>query len=296
MGTTLEDRGLDVKTPLWSSAGLLDDGGRALNDAVHADFAKAGAEIIIANTHNASLAASALYFKEGHAAPPGFDTPRKLQALVCWEAMQSLRRSLGEAPAQVIAGCLGSAELAYAKTGKYTKEEIAERHATHAAILAACPIDLLLFEALSTKSEVEGVPLAMAKVRETYPDLPLGVGFTCDATGKTHGGVSMRDAVRAFKAVKPDLYFVQCTRYDLVERPYAEMLDALGHAHNTGVYANDGRTWKDRAWHGERVSPQKYADSAARWVELGATVIGGCCGTGPEHVSALARLRDEKRR
>jgi S-methylmethionine-dependent homocysteine/selenocysteine methylase len=49
-----------------------------------------------------------------------------------------------------------------------------------------------------------------------------------------------------------------------------------------GVYANTvGR---------DTTSPERYATAAAEWIEEGATIIGGCCGTGPAHVRALAGL------
>ena len=54
-----------------------------------------------------------------------------------------------------------------------------------------------------------------------------------------------------------------------------------------GVYANDGRIWREARWHGSRLAPEDYAAHAARWRELGARVIGGCCGTGPQHIAAL---------
>lgn len=296
MGTQIEDRGFAVRTALWSSAALLSDEGRTINDAVHADYQRAGAELLISNTHNASLAFSSAFLKETGVAIPGFDTPRKLQALVIWEALQSMRRALGEAPREVIAGCIGSPEPPYIKSGTLTAEKIAQRLSTQVQMLAASSIDLLLFEMVSTKGELAGIELAMEELREKHPDLPVGVGFPCDESGKTHGGVAMRDVVRMLGKVKPDLYFIQCTRYDLVERPLSELLDALGHSKNVGAYGNDGRVWKDRAWHGERISPELYAEHAARWVQLGASIVGGCCGTGPEHVAALARLRDEMRR
>jgi homocysteine S-methyltransferase len=37
----------------------------------------------------------------------------------------------------------------------------------------------------------------------------------------------------------------------------------------------------------EDLSPQRYLDWASRWVRSGATILGGCCGIGPEHIAAL---------
>ena len=52
-GGALEDRGCDVRNPLWSSAALLTEAGRALTTGLHRDYLDAGADLVIANTHNA---------------------------------------------------------------------------------------------------------------------------------------------------------------------------------------------------------------------------------------------------
>ena len=52
MGTTIEDRGIDVRTAIWGSYCFVDGQGRKINDQIHADYVDAGARILIANTHN----------------------------------------------------------------------------------------------------------------------------------------------------------------------------------------------------------------------------------------------------
>jgi S-methylmethionine-dependent homocysteine/selenocysteine methylase len=56
-----------------------------------------------------------------------------------------------------------------------------------------------------------------------------------------------------------------------------------------GVYANAGREEEGLGWSssGPRAA-HAYADLAERWKDAGATVIGGCCGTGPLHIRALS--------
>ena len=38
------------------------------------------------------------------------------------------------------------------------------------------------------------------------------------------------------------------------------------------------------------LNPEQYAQHVARWLQNGATVVGGCCGTGPEHIARLRQL------
>ena len=162
---------------------------------------------------------------------------------------------------------------------------------THAELLAELAVDLLIFEMLSTRAEVEAAARIIDHLSARVPEMPVAVGFTCGEAGRTHGGVSMTEAARILEAARPRLWFIQCTRHDRVERPLRELGAQLGSARSIGVYANDGREWRDQRWHGERVSPAHYAEVARGWAELGVAVIGGCCGTGPDHVAALSRLR-----
>ena len=58
-----------------------------------------------------------------------------------------------------------------------------------------------------------------------------------------------------------------------------------------GAYAHMGEVDAAAGWPATPVlSPEEYAARAAAWLERGALIIGGCCGTTPDHISALARL------
>ena len=95
----------------------------------------------------------------------------------------------------------------------------------------------------------------------------------------------------AFSGTRPRAYFVQCTRFDLVESALVALREAAGPGSVIGVYANDGRSWDHDAkrWEGERITPEAYARRAQDWVSQGARIVGGCCGTGPEHIEHLRK-------
>ena len=58
-----------------------------------------------------------------------------------------------------------------------------------------------------------------------------------------------------------------------------------------GAFAHMGEVDPASGWPATPVlSPEEYAARAARWLARGATIVGGCCGTGPDHIAALARL------
>lgn len=294
MGSTLEDEGLDVRNPLWGSAALLTAQGRALNDRVHREFAAAGAQLAIANTHNASLGAADAFLRqrglsaldpflaaELSAAPPS-ERAFELMRWVNREAVESARSA---APGAMIAACLASPDRPYAEAPSLTAEEVESRLLPQLEVLEGIGPDLLFFEMLTTRSDLEGV----ARLMERGIRRPVGIGLVAGADGATLGGASMEEAVDRLLPGSPLVLFIQCTRYLLVDRALERLAEAVDGRALLGVYANDGRTWSGQHWSGERVPPEIYAEHAARWRAAGARVIGGCCGTGPAHVAALAQ-------
>ncbi len=267
MGSTIEDRGVSVRNALWGSAALLTSEGLSLNDRIHREFREAGADMLTANVHNASLAACRAYDHEDLG----------LFERVNAAGVASARRGAGD-DCPVAAG-IGSVEGPYATVSMYEAEEIVERLEPQASLLRRLGVDLLIYETLTTENEIRAVAnLARA---------PFAAGLTCGEDGRTLAGVGVADAVQILLPAGPEAVFIQCTRYDYVAAALPALVEALDGAADAGVYANDGRTWVDMRWHGERVSPEDYVASALKWRDLGARIIGGCCGTGPEHIAAL---------
>jgi len=77
----------------------------------------------------------------------------------------------------------------------------------------------ILFETLTTLQEIQGAARA---VRGQGFDR-FGIGLTCGEDGRTLAGVSVTEAVEQFSGFEPKVHFIQCTRYDLVERPLKEL-------------------------------------------------------------------------
>jgi S-methylmethionine-dependent homocysteine/selenocysteine methylase len=71
-----------------------------------------------------------------------------------------------------------------------------------------------------------------------------------------------------------------------------EQMKGLGP--QVGCYANVGSPDEDNGWISEgEANPGAYRESAASWLTRGATILGGCCGTGPLHIKALSELLRE---
>jgi S-methylmethionine-dependent homocysteine/selenocysteine methylase len=66
---------------------------------------------------------------------------------------------------------------------------------------------------------------------------------------------------------------------------YVQALVAAGLP--AGAYGNAGQPDEATGWRSDPGEPERYAEQAAGWIAAGAEVVGGCCGTGPEHVAAI---------
>lgn len=293
LGTLVEDRGYDVNNPLWGSVPFVLDGGFEAVLDLHRAYVRAGADLIIANTHNASLKSCADYGARGFPVEsearalvidaPGAKPDLALLEFVNRRAVEAARQAAR--PDTRVAAGLMSPDRAYARTATLDADRIEAGLINQARALDALGV-ALVFEMISTDADVEGVAQVLPKLRS-----PVGVGFTCGADARTHGGVDPAAAARRLTDAGATAVFIQCTHYDHVLAPLRRVVDAVDpRAVTVGAYANDGRTWRDGAWRGERITPDAYARLADAWIDAGARVVGSCCGTGPEHTQALAKL------
>lgn len=266
-GTELAARGASFEGhPLWASAVLLDAGGRELATTLHRDYVRAGAELLIANTHNASADACRR---------AGVELPAVNQAAVdCARAAAA-----GTAPGVWVAACTMSPDRPYSTAAGLSVDATAEAYRPQVELLDGMGLDLLIFEMLSTASDVAGAA-AVARGLRT----PVAAGFTCGPDGRTRGGVVLDEAAGAWPHA--EVLFVQCTPWREVDRALA----ALPANRVRGAYGNGGRRWTGARFEGEAADPEGYAEAAQAWVDRGIRVVGGCCDTGPAHVAALARL------
>lgn len=295
MGTTTEDRGVNTHTSLWGSFAFVTPEGRKINDEIHRDFVTAGAQVLIANTHDAFRSACRDLLNRADIdtlnLPPMLTNDREKQvdamhSYIIRSAVESARAAVPAGRKVAVATCIGSMDLPYATESSVSAETVAQLLQPEIEQRIATDGDILIFETLTTFDEIKGTANAVRNSDVSN----FAVGFTCGADGRTLGGVSLNEAVELFAENRPQVFFVQCTRFDLVEQALAELNKALAPDDIVGVYANDGRDWvhaKMQWTTCERIAPELYAQNALKWREAGARIIGGCCGTSPEHIAML---------
>ena len=275
LGTELERVGVPVTLPLWSTHALLRD--PALVERVHAEYVAAGAELLTANTFRTQRRVLSRAGIGGRAA--------ELTRL----AVDLARRAAGSAPRRTfVVGSAPPLEDCYRPDLVPDARALASEHAEHAENLAAAGADAILIETMNTTREA----VAAARAARSA-GLPFLVSFTCWDGPTLLGGEPLSEALAAAAAERPEALLVNCLPVSNVDA----CLPALRAAGLPfGVYANLGAPGVTSGpGCTEHHAPDAFAANAARWVEAGARSVGGCCGTTPEYIRAmaarLARLR-----
>jgi len=260
-GTELARRKVDTRGTLFSAEALLSPAGlEALRD-VHDAYIKAGAQVITANTFRTN--------------------PRKAGAR--WRELTELAVGIARRSGAAVAGSMAPVEDCYRPDLRPSRKVALDEHRALAGALAAAGCDLLLVETVAAADE--GLVAVSAAV-ET--GLPVWVAAMAMPEGRMRNGDDLgaffRDA-RAAGARAALINCVPCAGVDLgLEAAAASGLPF-------GAYAHMGEVDAAAGWPATPVlSPEEYAARAAAWLERGALIIGGCCGTTPDHISALARL------
>jgi homocysteine S-methyltransferase len=281
-GTELSRRAVDIGLPLWSANALLV--APQVLSQVHTDYLRAGAEIVTANTfrtHRRSLAKG------------GLDDQARALTLsavtLAREAVAAYKESLGPGPSRetFVAGSLAPLEDSYRADLVPPTDACEREHAEMAQHLADAEVDLILVETMNTIRE------AVAATRAACATgLPTFTCFVCRDDGRLFSGETVRAAVEAVVPLGVAGVCINCTPSPLINKPFGELRAAVRSFANTrlitGLYANIGKTEDIAGWTNTAdVSPLEYARLAAKWLELGARLVGGCCGTTPAHIAAL---------
>ncbi|HTN83965.1 MAG TPA: homocysteine S-methyltransferase family protein [Sorangium sp.] len=271
LGTELAARGIETPSPLWSAAALLDARGCDAVRAIHRDYARAGAAAHTANTFRA----------------------RRRQAGAAWaelaaRAVSLAREALRDAGSgRRVAGSIAPLEDCYRPD--LSPASARQEHRELARALASAGVDVLLCETFPHVGEAL-VALEEAVATGVEAWVSFTAGPEADLLSPEDIGVAAREAAaRGARAV-----LVNCTPATRT-LAYVERLAACGVPF--GAYANAGAASEGLGWRGGQGSSaaSRYADLARRWLEAGATIVGGCCGTGPAHIAALRALVDGER-
>ncbi len=271
LGTELERRHIPSALPLWSTHALLEAPWAVR--AIHGDHARAGAEILTAGTFRTQQRSLA------HAGIP-------LRARELTQTAVNLARDAASSVSGRVwvAGSAAPLEDCY-RPDLAPDETTAQReHEQHAKNLADAGVDLILIETQNTIREARAAARAAAAT-----GLPFLVSFVSWESATLLSGEPLARACDEVLAHGPAALLVNCLPAAAVER-CLQVLRATGVPF--GAYANLGPPLDESGPTGSRrredLTPDEFATYALTWLAAGAQIVGGCCGTQPEHVRAIS--------
>lgn len=161
-------------------------------------------------------------------------------------------------------------------------------------------VDLWLAETQSSIAEVELVGEVLASdSRPLWLSFSLLDNLNAQGEAKLRSGESISDAVTTALRLNAKAVLFNCSRPEVMASAVAEargVASEQGVDIEIGVYANAFEPSDNKRGANEGLSemrkdtdPQGYLSFAQEWVAAGATMVGGCCGIGPEHIAALSQ-------
>ncbi|WP_456342498.1 homocysteine S-methyltransferase family protein [Thermovibrio sp.] len=264
MGTMLMKKGLDVNY----APELLNLKHPEVLKEIHSEYIEAGADIIETNTFGSNRIKLSHYGLE--------DKVRELTA-----AGVKLAREVAQGRA-LVALSVGPTGVFVEPVGDYTFDEIVDVFKEQIEAGAEAGADLILIETMSDIKEAKAAVVAAQEVC----DLPVMVSMTYQEDGRTLLGTPPEVSAAVFEGFNVAAVGANCS---LGPESFVELVKRMAETTYTPivVYANAGLpVLKD----GKTIypePPETFRKYAVEFVKAGANIIGGCCGTTPEHIRAI---------
>lgn len=268
-GTNLQSRGLPVGTP--SDFWVMDNPEAVL--ALHRDFVEAGSDLILTNTFGSSR------IHLGHAglAERFEETNRRAVALA---------RQAAETAGVMVGGSLGPLGEMVEPLGSLPEADAQAEYAAQAHMLAENGVDMLVietqFDLIEARAALRGVRFAT--------DLPVVVSFSYDRGIRTMMGVKPAQMVQVFAEMGVAAVGINCGRsvdenFKVLQEVRALTDLPVWFKPNAGLPLTnpDGGLYYS-------VTPELMGEQARSWLAAGANLVGGCCGTSPSHLRAIAQV------
>ncbi len=275
----------------WRWHGLRTD--PYLVEALHREYIAAGADVIRTNTFQLNRRIYLNVFRDAdhmrHIGAPGVEDRAQELTLRATEVARSARDAAGRDVA--IAGVMSPLEHCFRPDLAPPEQEAQPEHAETARQLVSGRVDLLLLESMNTVGEARAAARAALET-----GLPVWASFVLGPEGQILSGERLTDGVRALEELGVDVILVNCAPPEDVSGILKALLSATQRP--VGAFAQIGRfnppSWKfefhPQFAETESWPPERYAKVARGWVEAGVRVVGGCCGTTPDHIRALKEV------
>ncbi|HEX7287085.1 MAG TPA: bifunctional homocysteine S-methyltransferase/methylenetetrahydrofolate reductase [Candidatus Angelobacter sp.] len=255
---------------------------------IHQEYLNAGAEVIETNTFGGNA-----FRLERHGLADKVREINLQGARLAREAADSFNQKKGGE--SLVAGSVGPLGIRIEPLGKTSRQEAREAFRQQIAALVEGGVDLLMLETFGYLEELHQAILA---AREAAPGMQVVAQVTIDEDGNCLDGASPETVAAKLEDWGADVIGCNCSvgpvaMLEAIERLRRITDKPLSAQPNAGIPRNvEGRNIY-------LCSPEYMASYARKFVNAGVSLVGGCCGTTPEHIKAMKsalRMTDAKGR
>lgn len=283
VGQEAYQRSNKAADPLWSIKVMLEQ--PHIIEKIHRDFIEAGCQILTLNTYTATPSRLSRLSQTQKASIPS------LQAIYK-QAIQIAKQSKKGCSNVQIAGCLPPIVASYYTHVCLSYEESLQQYREIVA-LQQHDVDFFICETMCAIDETRA---AIKAASET--DKPVIVAFSLaeNSTNCLRSGESLEEAITVISAFKPVGIMLNCSLPETISYAMPTLAKiAQDKGLRFGAYANGFEsvealkpgTTVDNLNQRADLSPEKYANFIMQWQQLGATLLGGCCGISPQHMRVV---------
>lgn len=268
-GSNLQARGLDKGKA--AEAWVLEN--PAAIQQLHMDFLKAGANILLTCTFGGNR----FRLEHGGLADKVQEVNRK--------AVEIARKAIGEQEV-LLAGSMGPLGQMLKPLGLLEIEDAQQAYGEQAKALSEAGVDFLLIETQFDISEAQ----AAIRGARSVSDLAIICSFSYDRGTKTMMGISPTRMVQGMEEFDLAALGINCGKsldnnLTCLQELVAVTDKAVWFKPNAGLPTLD-----DTGNAIYSITPAEMGAQAPTWVDAGAAIIGGCCGTSPDHLAAIAAI------
>ena len=251
---------------------------------VHRAYFEAGADVVETDTFGGTPLVLAEYGLE--------DQAHKLNHEAARLARQAAEECATPGRPRFVAGSMGPTTKAITVTGGVTFRELEDTFYVQAKGLIEGGVDLLLLETCQDTRNVKAGILAVERARkDAGVEIPLLISGTIEPTGTMLGGQTADAFWTSIAHAKPLGVGLNCATGPEFMTDHIRTLHQMAST-NLSCYPNAGLPNEDGIY---LESPESLARHLERFVDHGwLNIVGGCCGTRPEHIQAIAQMVDGK--
>ena len=289
MGQELHAKGLVSKGTLWSTSALLDEKYHDLVINCHLSYIAAGAEVIITNNFS-----SRRIRMEQNRVDHFFEFANKKACELALKAREKSKKKI------MIGGSIPAQYDTY-------KEDIRDKNIIYKAFSEQIScirdyVDFFYLDVISSGREIDIASEIIDKFKK-----PILVGVHLNKNGKLPSGETITEVVKKYKSSSWFGLIASCVSMEIAENsisefktqnlPFGYKVNLWGDDEpspvrkiNTAKY-NENAINLNTIMGKKEITDETFENLGKKFVENGATIIGGCCETSPNHISVLSKLK-----